>query len=78
MPEIVLDRSRVLAVVRKLVAAGVTQHVAVDREREARGFASPGDHPLIASHAQGRQALRHEDIDALAGVSRCSRRKARS
>ena len=57
VPEVVLDRSRVLAIVRKLVAAGMPQHVAVDREGEARGLASPRDHALIAGNAQGRQAF---------------------
>ena len=70
VPEVVLDCPGVLAIVCELVAAGVPQHVAVDREWEARGLASPRDHALIASHAQGRQALRHEHIDACTGVSR--------
>ena len=64
MAEIVLDGSRVLAVVRKLVAAGVPQHVAVDREWEARGLTSPRDHALIAGNAEGSQAFRNKHVDA--------------
>jgi len=63
MAEVVLDRPRVLAVVRQLVANAVTQHMAVDQEREACGLPSSRDHALIARHAQRCQALGHEDMD---------------
>jgi hypothetical protein len=55
--EIVLNGAGVLAVVGELVAARMAEHVRVDQEREARGLASPRNHALIASHAQGCQAL---------------------
>ena len=48
MPEVVLDCTGVLAVVCEFVAAGMPQHVAVNEEAEARGFANPRDHALIA------------------------------
>ena len=59
-----LDGSRILAIVRKLVAAGVAQHVAVDREWEARGLASPRDHALIAGNAERRQTFGNKHIGA--------------
>ena len=49
--EIVLDSSRVLAIICELVAARMPQHVAVNEEGEARGLASPRDHALIAGNA---------------------------
>ena len=51
MPEIVLNGAGVLAIVRHFLFTGMAQHVAMHREREARSFASPCDHALIASHA---------------------------
>ena len=51
VPKVVLDCPGVLAIVCELVAAGMPQHVAVNEEGEARGFASPRDHALIAGNA---------------------------
>ena len=51
VPEIMLDRPRVLAVIGKLVPAGMTQHVAVNKKWEASRLASPRDHALIAGNA---------------------------
>src|SRR5215470_20153185 len=51
VPEVMLDCPGVLAIVCELVAAGMAQHVAVNEEGEARGFASPRDHALIAGNA---------------------------
>src|SRR5262245_53404080 len=69
VPEVVLDRSGVLAVVCEFVAAGMPQQVAVNEEGEARGLASPRDHALIASNAEGCPALTDEYIDACRGLS---------
>jgi hypothetical protein len=63
VPEVVLDGSGIVAVVGQLVAGGMPQHVAVDKEREAGGLASSSYHALIPGNAQGRQALGYEDID---------------
>src|SRR5262245_49234815 len=62
MPEIGLDRPRILAVIGKLVAGRVPQHVAMDQEAELGGSPGPGDHALIASDAQRRAALADEHI----------------
>jgi len=51
VPKVVLDRPGVLAVVCELVAAGMPKRVAVNKEAEARGLASPRDHALIAGNA---------------------------
>ena len=51
MAEIVLDRSRILAVIGEFVAAGMAQHVAVNEEAEACTLASSGHHALITSNA---------------------------
>src|SRR5262249_8775391 len=69
VPKVVLDRPCVLAIVCQLVAAGMPQHVTVNEEGEARGFASSRDHALIASNAQGCQALTDEHIDACRGLT---------
>src|SRR4030081_1681178 len=66
--EIMLDRASVLPVVGQLVPAAVAQHVAVNEKAELGGFTGTGDHPLIAGHAQRRQALRHEDMHPLRGL----------
>ena len=64
MPEIVLNGSRILAIVRKLVAAGMPKHVGMDEERKARGLARSSHHALIASYRKRRSTLRHKDIGA--------------
>src|SRR5262245_4467122 len=63
-----LDRPGVLAVIGKLVTAGMAEHVAVDQEREACSLTGPRDHPLIASNAQRRLPFGHEDMDAFEAV----------
>src|SRR5215475_3690085 len=57
VPKVVLDRPCVLAIVCELVSTGMPQHVAVNEEGEARGFASPRDHALIPGNADGCEAL---------------------
>jgi len=48
------DGSGVVAIVGELVAAGMAQHVAVNEEGEAGGFASPRDHALSAIFHAGQ------------------------
>src|SRR5438105_106545 len=62
MPEVVLDGSRVVALVRQLEAARVPQHVRMDRESELRRVAcSP--HDLAERRVRERStAFRREDI----------------
>jgi len=57
--EIVLDGSRIVAVIGKLVAAGVPQHVDVNREAELGPFANVLDLPI--------EGVRREWCAALAG-----------
>ena len=52
MPQVVLDRSRVLAVIGKLITAAMPQHVAMHEEGKLGSLASPGHHALIAGPAQ--------------------------
>src|SRR5262245_66592697 len=63
-----LDRPGVLAVIGKLVTAGVTEHVAVNKKWESRSLPGPRNHPLIASNAQRRLPFGHEDMDAFEAV----------
>jgi len=69
VPKVVLDCPGVLTVVCELVAARMPQHVAVNEEGEARGFASSCDHALIAGNAEGCEALTDEYIDACRGLT---------
>jgi len=71
--EIVLDRPRVLPIIGELVAAGMSQHVAVDQERETRSLAGTGNHPLIARNAQWRIPLGNGAMNP-AGRARCNMR----
>jgi|SRR5262245_2273295 hypothetical protein len=64
-----LYRARVLTIVRELVSRRVPKHVAVDQERKTGSISGASDHPLIASNAKGCQALGHEDIHALRGLT---------
>ena len=54
MPQVVLNGPSVLAVIGELIAAAMAQHVAVNEEGEARGFASPRDHALSAIFHAGQ------------------------
>ena len=63
MAKIVLDRPGIPPIVRQLVAARVTQHMAADLEREARRLSSPRDHAPVTGHAQGCQALGGEHVE---------------
>jgi hypothetical protein len=62
VPEVVLDRSRVLTIVGQLVPAAVAQHVAGDQEREFRRLPGARHHPLIAGHTLSG-AFGHKDVD---------------
>jgi len=59
-----MDSPRVLAVVGQLVAAAMTQHVAVDEEAESGRLTRPRHHALVASNAQWRATLTDEHVSA--------------
>ena len=62
MSEVVLDRPRVVAVIRQLVTARVTQHVRMDRKRDLCPSASPSDD---FANRRGRKrpiSLRDENV----------------
>ena len=48
MPKIVLQSSGIVSIVRKLVSAGMAQHVRMDRERHLGGLAEALDQLLEA------------------------------
>jgi hypothetical protein len=52
--KVVLDSPRVLAVVGQLVAAAMTQHVAMNEKTKPGRLARPRNHTLVARHAQRR------------------------
>ena len=64
MAEVMLDRSRILTAIGKIVAAAVPQHVAVNEEGKPRRFTGPRNHALITGHAQWRTTLADEDTRA--------------
>src|SRR4029450_6852127 len=53
-----LNRPGVLAVIGKLVTAGMAEHVAVNEKWESRSLARPRNHSLIGSNAQRRRGAR--------------------
>ena len=56
--EIVLDRTRIMAIVRKFIATRVAQHVGMDGEGELR--VSPGSSSHLADGRQRSLAFAHE------------------
>jgi len=60
MTEIILDASRIVAVIGKFVAAGVPQHVDVDREAELGPLANGLDLPIERVRRERRAALAGE------------------
>jgi hypothetical protein len=52
--QVVLNGARILSVIGELVARGVAQHVAMDKERKAGSLPSSGNHALITSHTEWR------------------------
>src|SRR5664279_6441171 len=62
MPEVLLDRSRVLPVVGELVAGRMTQHVRMNRKREARLPSGAGYDLAHRMRRQRSLALTHEHI----------------
>src|SRR5262249_38377147 len=62
MPQIMLDRPRVLPVVCQLVAGGVAQHVRMDRELDAGLAAGSTDDLAHRIGAERRLALAHEYV----------------
>lgn len=55
---VVLERSGVVAVVGKLVAGGVPNHVGMDRKRELCRFPGPGDRLQESRGRRGTTPLR--------------------
>ena len=65
MSEIGLQRACVAAIVRKLEAAGVSQHMRVQLKRETGGDARTGNQFLKPGNTEGRATLAHEHERAL-------------
>jgi hypothetical protein len=64
MAEPVLDRPGVDPIVGQLVTAGVSQHVEMHREWQARALADDLDLPIDGIGCEGRAALSREDVAA--------------
>src|SRR4051812_15478861 len=62
VPQIMLDRPRVLPVVGQLVAGGVAQHVRMDRELDAGREAGSTDDLAHRIGAERRLALAHKYV----------------
>ena len=62
MPEPVLDRPGVDAVIGELVAAGMPQHVEMHRKRNAGPLADDLDQPVDRVRRERRAALRGKDV----------------
>src|SRR5215813_4980398 len=60
VPEVVLERARVVAVIGEFEPAGMAQHVRMHVEGHLRGLPEPGNHPAEADRAHGRSPLAHE------------------
>ena len=60
MPEVRLQTSRVVAFVRQRKTTGVSQHVRVNLELEARSRSCPLEHPGEASSRERRATLRYK------------------
>jgi hypothetical protein len=60
MPQVSLQGPRIDAVIRKLVAAGVAQHMGVRFDAEIRHDGCPLDHAREARRRERRAALRRE------------------
>ena len=62
MPQIMLDSTRIQVSVGEVKAAGVPQHVRMDRKGQGSGFTRPADNVVNRASCQWRDALREEDI----------------
>jgi hypothetical protein len=62
MTEVVLECASIVAIVRKLVSAGVPEHVWVDAKRHLGGLAEALDEPVEAYGAHRPAALGHEYV----------------
>jgi hypothetical protein len=62
VPEVVLQRPRVMAVVGKLEPTGMTKHVRVDWEWHLRGLADAVDESMETDGADGPAALGNEYV----------------
>jgi hypothetical protein len=74
MPEPVLDRPGVNAVIGQLVAATMPQHVEVDRQREVGAPTDDLHQPVDGIGRERRSALAGEDVDAV-GIFLAQRRQ---
>jgi hypothetical protein len=68
MPEIGLDRARVVAVVGELVAAAVAQHVGV--QRKSKGSALANTFELSSARLRSRSAIGHRFSKATVDFTR--------
>jgi hypothetical protein len=62
MAEIMLERARILAIVRELVSAGVPEHVWVNPEWHFSGLTEALDEPVETYGAHRPTALRNEYV----------------
>ena len=62
MPKIVLQSSGIVSIVRKLVSAGMAQHVRMDREKHPGGFPEALDEPMEADRAHWSTTLRNKHV----------------
>jgi hypothetical protein len=62
MTEVVLERASIVAIVRKLVPAGVPEHVWVDAEWHLGGLTEALNEPVEAYGAHRPTALRNEYV----------------
>jgi hypothetical protein len=62
MPEIMLERSRIVAVIGELVAACMAQHVGVYPEWHSSSLPEPLHEPMEADGAHGPTALGNEHV----------------
>ena len=62
VPQIVLKRPRVLTIIGELEAAGMSQHVRMDRKWHSGALAKPAHHATKPDGANGRAAFAHEHV----------------
>jgi hypothetical protein len=62
MTEVMLERASIVAIVRKLVSAGVPEHVRVDAEWHLGGLTEALNEPVEAYGAHRPTALRNEYV----------------
>ena len=62
MTEVMLERASIVAIVRKLVSAGVPEHVRVDAEWHLRGLTEALDEAVETYGAHRPATLRNEYV----------------